>query len=128
MSQQRFKFGVIECRARMPIGRGLWFAFWMIGGLSWPKDGEIDILEGVGFDTRNHGSVHCAKYNNMNGQYKTGTIAVPDPNNFHTFSIEWSYDVIKFFVDDQHFFTRTNDEHTFESYPFNDRDFQIIIK
>ena len=128
MSQQLFKFGVIECRARMPIGRGLWFAFWMIGGLSWPKDGEIDILEGVGFDTRNHGSVHCAKYNNMNGQYKTGTIAVPDPNNFHTFSIEWSYDVIKFFVDDQHFFTRTNDEHTFESYPFNDRDFQIIIK
>ena len=128
MSQQLFKFGVIECRARMPIGRGLWFAFWMISGQNWPQDGEIDIMEGVGFEARNLAAVHSGKYSNLNGQYKAGSIRVDDPNNFHTFSLEWSYDVLKFFVDDQLLFTRTNDEHTFESYPFNDRDFQIIIK
>ena len=43
-----FKYGYIEARIRLPHGRGLWPAFWMMpeGQLDgWPLEGEIDILE-----------------------------------------------------------------------------------
>jgi beta-glucanase (GH16 family) len=46
-----FKYGVFEMRAKLPLGRGTWPAFWMLANtvpLKWPDDGEIDILEHVG--------------------------------------------------------------------------------
>ena len=46
------KYGKIEVRAKVPGGRGIWPAIWMMpqfdvyGG--WPASGEIDIWEGRG--------------------------------------------------------------------------------
>src|SRR5438105_1091875 len=77
-----FKYGRIEVRAKLPKGTGTWPAIWMLGSttpLKWPDDGEIDIMEHVGYDPgRIHGSVHCKKYNHVIGTHKTATTMVPD--------------------------------------------------
>lgn len=58
-----WQYGKVEVRAKIPAGRGTWPAIWMLGAtdpLKWPDDGEIDIMEHVGFDQgRIHGTVHC---------------------------------------------------------------------
>ncbi|KAF1836674.1 hypothetical protein BDW02DRAFT_587192 [Decorospora gaudefroyi] len=43
--------------AHMPFGCGTWPAFWTIGP-DWPKNGEIDILEGVNEQTNNGMTLH----------------------------------------------------------------------
>jgi len=52
--KREFQYGRIEFRAKMPIGRGTWPALWMLGynidEVGWPKCGEIDVMEYVGFE------------------------------------------------------------------------------
>src|SRR5579883_2123378 len=60
--------GRIEVRAQLPSGRGTWPAIWTLGTdidqVGWPRCGEIDIMEFVGFDPGTiHANVHTAKYN-----------------------------------------------------------------
>ncbi len=48
------RLGLFEIRARLPCGRGVWPAVWMLGEKGpWPERGEIDIAEWAGayFDT-----------------------------------------------------------------------------
>ena len=50
--KREFKYGYFESRAKLPIGKGIWPAFWMLpaddkyGG--WPRSGEIDIMGRLG--------------------------------------------------------------------------------
>jgi beta-glucanase (GH16 family) len=60
-------YGRFEVRAKLPSGRGTWPAIWMLpsvksyGGGGWPDNGEIDIMEHVGFDPNViHGSAHTS--------------------------------------------------------------------
>lgn len=52
-TRDRFSFthGFVEARVRLPSGRGLWPAFWLlgdgVGAQAWPRTGEIDIAEFV---------------------------------------------------------------------------------
>jgi beta-glucanase (GH16 family) len=44
----------VEVRAKLPRGRGVWPAIWLLGpdrAKGWPRCGEIDLMEYVGFDT-----------------------------------------------------------------------------
>lgn len=54
--------GKIEVSAKLPSGLGTWPAIWMLANtnpLKWPDDGEIDIMEHVGYDQGTvHASVH----------------------------------------------------------------------
>ena len=57
-----FTYGHIDVRARIPKGVGSWPAIWMLGSatpLKWPDDGEIDIMEHVGY---NHGVIHASAH------------------------------------------------------------------
>ena len=100
-----FKYGRVDIRAALPEGKGLWPALWMLGtsGGQWPKNGEIDIMESGqgGDDDKVVGTVHWdANGDNANyGQSKS----FPNrqlQNQFHVFSIEWSENVIRWYVDD----------------------------
>jgi beta-glucanase (GH16 family) len=69
-------YGRFEVRAKLPSGRGAWPAIWMLptgwsyGG--WPRSGEIDIMEHVGFDPDViHVSVHTQAYNHTINTQKT---------------------------------------------------------
>ncbi len=64
-----WQYGRVEVRARIPSGLGTWPAIWMLGAtdpLEWPDDGEIDIMEHVGFNQGYiHSSIHSKKYHQV---------------------------------------------------------------
>ncbi|NER15333.1 family 16 glycosylhydrolase [Leptobacterium flavescens] len=127
-TQDRFEFqyGRVEGRIKLPTGGGTWPAFWMLGAdfetNIWPGAGEIDIMEHVGNQQNTiFGSTHDP--NNFGGNARTGTTTVSDASTeFHVYAVEWNETDIRFFVDDQLYFTASNNG----SLPFN-KDFFIIL-
>lgn len=95
-------YGKFEIRCRVPRGKGLWPAFWLLPEPpSWPP--EIDVLEILGHETdRVYMSNHWIDPENPNGDSKsiTGEFKGPDfSDDFHVFAIEWSPGQIQWFVD-----------------------------
>jgi beta-glucanase (GH16 family) len=99
------KYGRFEARIKMPWGKGLWPAFWMLGAnsdtVSWPQCGEIDIMEFLGNKpTSIFGTVHGPGYSGGNAISKT--FVLPNDrfdNDFHIFGIEWGENYINYYVD-----------------------------
>ncbi|MCO6461234.1 MAG: glycoside hydrolase family 16 protein [Saprospiraceae bacterium] len=124
--------GRIDVRARLPRGRGVWPAIWMLpqkweyGG--WPYSGEIDIMEHVGWAPDSiFGTVHTQNYNHIKGTQKGKTIAISDVSlHFHTYSIIWNKKQIDFLVDDKKYFTYVDDGGGPDSWPF-DKAFYLIM-
>jgi beta-glucanase (GH16 family) len=119
-----WKYGKIEVRAKLPKGLGTWPAIWMLGSttpLKWPDDGEIDIMEHVGFDPGViHGSIHCKKYNHVIHTQKTAITTVKDcMENFHVYGLEWDEKSITIYVDDNKYFTFTNEHTGYDAWPFS---------
>jgi len=136
-SVNSWKYGYFEFEAQVPDGKGTWPALWMLndrlrnpgtqGKLDWPKCGEIDIMENVGFDPKNfHFSLHSGKYNWMKPQQRTKVVSDGDPLAFHKFGLDWKPDSIVFTMDDKEMYRVTKDEDTFDSWPFRDP-FYIIL-
>jgi len=126
-----WQYGKIEVRAKIPRGRGTWPAIWMLGSttpLRWPDDGEIDIMEHVGFDQGIiHGSIHCKKYNHVIGTQKTATTQVADcSDSFHVYIVEWDNSVIKISVDTSTYFTFANERSGYDAWPFDNKMFLIL--
>lgn len=94
------KYGKIESSIQCPQGKGLWPAFWMLGTsidqISWPKCGEIDVMEHINSEMKIHGTAH---WDNMGHQYWGGVIAT-DPAVYHNYSIIWDSTKIQWFMDD----------------------------
>ncbi len=106
-------FGRMEMRARMPIGQGLWPAFWMLSSdLSiygpWAASGEIDIVEYIGSDpNRIFGTIH---------------------DDFHVFAIEWEPGEIRWYVDGVEFASRDSWFSTSGPFPAPfDVDFHLLL-
>ncbi len=97
--RKEFTYGRIEARIKLPLGQGLWPAFWMLGGnistVSWPRCGEIDIMEQVNADSRSYGTVHW----DNNGHAEYGRSVANTPNVYHVYTIEWEPSYIRWFVD-----------------------------
>jgi beta-glucanase (GH16 family) len=104
----------VEIRAKVPKGRGLWPALWMLpteekyGG--WAASGEIDIMELIGHEPHQvHGTLHFGgkwprqKSAGKPFALKKGTFA----DDFHTFSLEWEKDAFRWSVDGELFHTAT---------------------
>jgi beta-glucanase (GH16 family) len=127
-------YGRIEVRAKLPSGKGTWPAIWMLptdwkySDGSWPDNGEIDIMEHVGYDPGVvHGTIHTKDFNHADGTQKGEQIKVPDAMDaFHTYAIEWTPKKIKWFVDDRHYFTYNNNGEGWSSWPF-DHPFHLIL-
>ena len=103
--QGDWKYGRIQVRAKMPSGRGLWAAIWMLptewvyGG--WPYSGEIDIMEYVGYDPGIvHGTIHTGRFNHSLGTQIGYTKAVPTvEEEFHVYEMIWEPSKIQLFID-----------------------------
>jgi beta-glucanase (GH16 family) len=104
-----WKYGRIEVRAKLPCGKGMWPAIWMlgtnIGKIGWPRCGEIDIMEYVGkAPNLVHGTVHFAvdgKLRSNGGKWKTEK----PYEGFHVYAIEWNEERIDFFFDETKYHT-----------------------
>lgn len=120
------KYGRVEMRAKLPAGGGTWPAFWMlgnsIGSLGWPACGEIDIMEHVGNNlNRIYGTLHHP--NHSGGNADGGSVVITNATtDFHVYATEWTSSTIKFYVDDQLYYTFNNSA----SLPFNNNFFIIL--
>lgn len=101
-----FQHGRIEASIRLPEGRGLWPAFWMMPDnkrLDWPLEGEVDILEWTGHEPhRLIGAIHFGDRPPDNVHYSE-TLRAPAvwSGAFHTFGVLWSSQRIVWYVDGQ---------------------------
>jgi beta-glucanase (GH16 family) len=125
-----WQYGKIEVRAKIPKGRGTWPAIWMLADKMkvWPDDGEIDIMEHVGFNPGFiHGSIHCKDYNHIIGTQKTDTIQVPDCSDaFHVYALEWDANSISVSVDGKVYFTFTNEHKGYTAWPFDNKMYLLL--
>lgn len=125
-----WQYGKIEVRAKIPEGTGSWPAIWMLADniKKWPDDGEIDIMEHVGFHQGYiHGTIHCKKYNHSIGTQRGDTVFVSDCSTaFHVYSLEWDKDLIKIAVDGKVYFSFANEHTGYQSWPFDNKMYLIL--
>jgi beta-glucanase (GH16 family) len=105
---QSFRFGKIEAKIKLPEGKGLWPAFWMLGDnitdIDWPGCGEVDILELIG-DKPNtlYNNLHYTTSENRHSE-ELGTYILNSgkfSEQYHVFTIDWTPESITYFVDDE---------------------------
>lgn len=121
-----FKYGKVECSAKLPAGGGTWPAIWMLGdninAVNWPACGEIDIMEHVGNQlNRIYATMHFNGNSGGNG-VGTSTVISNATTAFHKYGMEWNAAQIKFYIDDVLFYTFTNTN----ALPFNQNFFLIL--
>lgn len=127
-------YGRFEIRAKLPQGVGTWPAIWMLptkwtyGDGGWPDNGEIDIMEHVGFrPTYIHASAHTRSYYWRINTQKTDTIIIPTAmSDFHNYILEWFPDSLRIFVDDANYFSFKNEGTGWKEWPF-DKDFHLVL-
>ncbi|XP_021965968.1 beta-glucanase [Folsomia candida] len=131
--------GKFEIRARLPKGKHLWPAIWMMPARSeygdWPRSGEIDIMEYRGqLPNQDQGTLHFGQAWNNKGQVGSGerNFPVDFSQDFHTFGLDWSPWQIQWILDGAVFHTETLQKnfwpglYTKNGQPF-DKNFYLII-
>ena len=104
-------YGRIEVRAKLPRGRGMWPAIWMLGSahrtLGWPKCGEIDIMEFVGHEPEKvFATVHWFGFEKGKHASLGGNLPGQKPSDdFHVYAVEWFKDRMDFFYDNTKYFS-----------------------
>jgi beta-glucanase (GH16 family) len=101
---------------------------WDLGDGKWPDNGEIDIMEHVGYDPGViHASTHSQKNQWPKNNQRTATLALPDVGTaFHTYAMEWDAEEIRMFVDDRPYFTSRKAGGDWTSWPFF-RNFYLVL-
>lgn len=127
------KYGAVEARIRIPKGKGLWPAFWMlgddIGQVGWPQCGEIDIMENIGIEPLAvHGTLHGPGYSASAGLTSTYQLSNNQPfsNDFHVYRADWTTSSITFSVDGIKYATKTTSDTRGNKWVF-DHSFFIIL-
>ena len=128
--KQTFVFGRTDIRAKIPKGKGIWPAIWMLGAdidqNNWPKCGEIDIMELRGSrPTELLSTMHFGDPNRV----LRGTTSIQPVDlsaDFHIYSAVRSKDQIRFFIDGTQYFTFSSSDVGSSPYPFNNPFFMIL--
>jgi beta-glucanase (GH16 family) len=97
------RYGRIEARMKLPIGQGMWPAFWLLGAnidqVGWPTCGEIDVMENKGQEPQTiNATLHGPGYSAADGSPEKSLVARP-PSDFHVFAVEWDAGMIAFELD-----------------------------
>jgi len=132
-NKKQFKYGRIDIRAKLPVGKGMWPALWMLGSnissIGWPACGETDIMELIGtYPRRVSGTMHWKSVSGSDVHKGANYIlsAGDFSQQFHVFSVVWSKDTIKWYVDNQLYLTNTIADVEAANYPFNADQFLIF--
>ena len=102
-----------EVRAKLPTGRGMWPAIWLLSDIQnnpWPSQGEIDIMENRGDEPSvtssafHYGTNPPFNHNFIERRQQTVAAGVtPNYHNaFHNYAVEWTPRQVRFYVDDVH--------------------------
>lgn len=104
-----FQYGRAEARMMLPVGPGIWPAFWALGTnistVGWPTCGEIDYMENVPAQgglgpTKISSTLHGSGYSGDKGLMKKYTFPNGDVTGWRTYGAIWSPNMIQFYVDD----------------------------
>lgn len=128
--KEGWTYGYIEASIKLPKGKGTWPAFWMmpVHFRSWPADGEIDIMEEVGYHPDYvSSSLHANAHVHSNGTQVTHEMHCPGAEGeFHKYAIEWTHDKITTFVDGKVQLTYNNRGLGRDDWPYDDP-FYVIL-
>ena len=130
--KRAFTYGRVDIRAKLPSGKGLWPALWMLGqnidSVGWPACGEIDIMELLGHQPNKiYGTLHWGpdftKHKSFGKSYSFfGSFS----SQYHVFSLIWEKDSYKMMVDDQTYLSATGAKIVPYTNPFNKPQFFIF--
>ena len=127
---QGWKYGYIEASIKLPKGKGTWPAFWMmpVNFHSWPADGEIDIMEEVGYHPDYvSSSLHANAHVHSNGTQVTHEMYCKGAEGeFHTYAMEWTAQNITTYVDGKVQLSYNNRGLGLDDWPY-DAPFYIIF-
>lgn len=127
-----FQYGKLEIRAQIPTGRGAWPALWLLGDnwqqAGWPRCGEIDLMENVGYDPdRVHFTVHTQAFNHTKNTGVGRAITLTRPYaDFHVYGLIWTAERIEFFCDGRKVHEFRNDGAGVDHWPFDQRFFLLM--
>lgn len=130
-NKAQWTYGKFEIRAKLPRGVGTWPAIWLLSAtdpLVWPDDGELDIMEEVGFNPNViYGTAHNKMYNGANGTQKGGNMNVPTAqDSFHVYTLEWTTNTVKWSVDSISYFMYQDPGQGPNAWPYY-KDFFMIL-
>ncbi len=130
ISRRAMGYGFYEVRARLPCGRGIWPAAWLLPATGkWPDMGEIDIVEMVGWDPNVvHATLHSGAFNHAKGTQRGAQRRVPTAcTEFHTYQLDWQPDAITIGVDGHGYMRVRNDQPgRHAAWPFT-RPYELIL-
>ncbi len=122
-NKKQFQYGRIDIRAKLPKGKGIWPALWMLGSnintVPWPGSGEIDIMELLGHEpSKMYSTLHygTAAHASRGNSYSLSNGSFYD--QFHVFSMKWQADKVQVLVDDN-LVLEVNKSDVGTDYPFN---------
>jgi beta-glucanase (GH16 family) len=127
-----FLYGRFEIKAKLPAGKGTWPAIWMLptdwAYGDWPKSGEIDIMEHVGYDPDVvHITTHTEAYYFKIGTQKTATKKISNATTaYHVYRMDWTPYAIRGYIDDQFIFQFVNEGKGYTVWPF-DKKFHLLL-
>jgi beta-glucanase (GH16 family) len=97
--KQKWTYGKVDARIKLPKGQGIWPAFWMLGQSihqeGWPKCGEIDIMEHINNEDILYGTLHW----NNEKHVSSGAKIQCDVSKYHNYTIEWDDEAVRWFLD-----------------------------
>lgn len=102
--KQKFQYGYIEMRAKLPTKIGCWPAFWMLPQKSvygpWPRSGEIDIMEASAhvWGKQIYGTLHCLEGHAGTPIHSVGK-DIGNPAKYHNYAVYWTEDLIRWYYD-----------------------------
>lgn len=124
-----WKYGFFDIRAKLPCGRGVWPAFWLLSDWgNWPTSGEIDIMEHVGHEpNRVHSTLHNYATEN-GGPAMSASAYVNDAcGTFHNYQMDWRAGSMTFYIDGKAIYTAVKPSGaSYTQWPF-DHPFHLIL-
>jgi beta-glucanase (GH16 family) len=135
------KYGRYEIKAKLPTGKGLWPAIWMLpeddeyGG--WAASGEIDIMEAWGSRPNTvSGTIHYGE-GWPNNKYTGKEFELPKNrgiDKWHTYALEWEPGELRWYVDGELYqtqnkwYSKGKDNAANFSYPAPfDQEFYLVL-
>ena len=125
-------YGRFEIKAKLPFGKGTWPAIWMLPTDrfygDWPKSGEIDIMEHVGYDQDMvHFTTHTEAYYFKINTQKSSTKKIDGVSTaFHLYRVDWTPYAIRGYFDDVKVFEFANEGTGYKAWPF-DKKFHLLL-
>jgi len=141
-SKFAFTYGKVEIRAKLPSGIGTWPAIWMLGRninedgaywdnqgfdtTPWPACGEIDIMEHWG-DNQNYVQSATHTPSSFGGTINHGGQTISTASiAFHTYTLEWTQDHLKFSVDGVEHYTYNPVVKNADTWPFDKEQYLLL--